>query len=105
MNAQIEQFENLLTKGNDSALLRFSLGNAYFNEENYQLATEHLQEAVKFDAKFTAAWKLLGKSLVKLEKHSEAIQAYKQGIHVAEEKGDMQALKEMQIFLKRLENN
>lgn len=104
MNSQIEQFEKLLEQGNDSALLRFSLSNAHFNEENYQLASEHLQEAVNFDPDFTAAWKLLGKTLVKLEKISEAIQVYEKGIQVAEKKGDMQALKEMQVFLKRIKS-
>ena len=39
-----------------------------------------------------------------MENHdtAAAINAYQQGIQVAEQKGDKQAAKEMQVFLKRL---
>ena len=46
--------EALLTKGNDSALLRFSLGDAYLRKGNPEKAVEHLAIAVELDAGYSA---------------------------------------------------
>jgi len=53
--------------------------------------------------KYSAAWKLLGKALAESGDQAAAIEAFDQGIAVAEEKGDKQAAKEMQVFRRRAE--
>lgn len=98
----IDNMEAMLAQGQDNALLRFSLGQAYFKEKNYAKAIEHLQQAVTHDPAYSAAWKIYGKALVENHDTAAAINAYQQGIQVAEQKGDKQAAKEMQVFLKRL---
>jgi Tfp pilus assembly protein PilF len=100
--SKIETFESMLAKGQDSAMLRFSLGNAYFEAGDHKKAVEHLRSAVAQDPKYSAAWKMLGKAVEQTGDSNEAISVFKQGIAVAEEKGDMQAVKEMNVFLKRL---
>jgi len=50
---------------------------------------------------YTAAWKGYGKALVESQQLDKAIEVYSQGIVIAEKKRDLQALKEMQVFLKR----
>ena len=92
----------MLEQGQDSALLRFSLGNAYLNSKDYKQAIEHLAQALKHDSDYSAAWKLYGKALTSNGDNEEAINVYQQGIKIAEDKGDIQAAKEMRIFLKRL---
>ena len=62
----------------------------------------HLRKALAHDPKYSAAWKRLGKALTDTGRTDEAIAAYEQGIRAAEEKGDVQAAKEMRVFLKRL---
>ena len=99
----IENFEAMLRAGKDSAVLRFSLGNAYLEQGDSQAAIQHLRSAVAHDANYSAAWKLLGKALTASGELDEALKVYRQGIHVAEAKGDIQAAKEMRVFLKRLE--
>ncbi len=99
----IANLEAMLGKGPDNALLRFSLGNAYLNEKDYDSAVTHLAHAIKHDPQYSAAWKLYGKALSGAGKNIEAISAFKLGIKTAEEKGDIQAAKEMKVFLKRLE--
>lgn len=94
--------EQSLARGQDNPLLRFSLGNLYLKQKDYQAAAKHLQAAVKLQPDYTAAWKALGKALAGAEDHTAAIQAYQQGIKVAQEQGDKQAEKEMQVFLRRL---
>ena len=92
----------MLEQGQDNALIRFSLGNAYFNAKDYEQAVEHLSQALKHDPDYSAAWKLYGKALAAAGRDNEAIIAYQQGIQIAEKKGDIQAAKEMKVFLKRL---
>jgi len=98
----IDALKKMLAQGQDSLILRFGLGQALLNEKQFTEAITHLQKAVEFDAEYSAAWKLLGKALVENQQHNEAIAAYEQGIKVAESKGDIQAAKEMKVFLKRL---
>ena len=98
----INNLLSMLDQGQDSALLRFSLGNAYLNSKDYKQAIEHLAQALKHDSDYSAAWKLYGKALTSNGDNEEAINVYQQGIKIAEDKGDIQAAKEMRIFLKRL---
>ena len=98
----IANLETMLARGQDSALLRYSLGGEYLKLNQPNKAAEHLRQAVAKDPKYSAAWKLLGKAFADAGQKDEAIKAYEDGIKVAEEKGDKQAVKEMTIFLRRL---
>jgi len=100
--AVVDNLEALLAKGTDNALLRFGLANEYLKLGRYEQAIGHLRKAIAHDPKYSAAWKRLGKALTDTGRAEEAIAAYEQGIRAAEEKGDIQAAKEMQVFLKRL---
>lgn len=97
-----EALEKMLAAGKDSAMLRFSLGMACAKEDDHATAVEHLRRAVEMDASLSAAWKQLGKSLLASGDGEEAGPAWQRGIAVAEENGDKQAVKEMQVFLRRL---
>ncbi len=99
----ISTFLSMLDKGNDNALVRYSLGNAYFGEKNYQLAAEHLQKAVEHDSNYSAAWKILGRSFFELKQFEKALEIYNRGIEVASAQGDKQAEKEMLVFQRRCE--
>ncbi len=99
----IDNFEAMLAQGRDNALLRFSLGNEYLKQGDASRAAEHLRRAVEHDTQYSAAWKLLGKALTDSAAWSEALAAYRQGIAVAEARGDKQAAKEMGVFARRIE--
>lgn len=101
--AVIQNLEKMLAAGKESALLRFSLGNEYLKESRGAEAATHLQRAVELDPLYSAAWKLLGKALLAAERKADALAAYRQGIVVAETRGDKQAAKEMTVFAKRIE--
>lgn len=98
----IAKLRGLLAGGKDGALLRYSLGSEYLKVGDFDEAASHLQKAVAFDPRYSAAWKLLGKALASAGHKSEATAAYENGIRVAEERGDIQAAKEMRVFLRRL---
>ncbi len=98
------RLEGMLANGRDDALLRFSLGNACLKEGDAAAAVEHLRAAVRRQPDYSAAWKLLGRALAEAGRSGEAITTYRQGIETAERRGDLQAAKEMRVFLRRLEN-
>lgn len=101
----ITNLTNMLEAGQDTLLLRFGLGQAYLKQDQPQAAIEHLQKALEFDPEYSAAWKLLGKAFAEYGQRDEAIQTYNKGITVAEKKGDLQAAREMRVFLKRLQKD
>lgn len=101
----IENFEAMLARGQDSALLRYGLGNEYLKAGTNDRAVEHLAEAVRQDPGYSAAWKLYGKALTAANRHQEALAAFDRGIETAEAKGDIQAAKEMRVFRKRVVGN
>jgi Flp pilus assembly protein TadD len=98
----IASLEKLLATGKDGALLRFGLGSAYLNAGDATRAVEHLDRAVALDPAYSAAWKLLGRALTTAGRPADALAAYREGIHAAEKRGDKQAMKEMQVFARRL---
>lgn len=98
----IANLEKMLSAGRDDALLRFSLGEALLREGRSREAVAHLQRAVTHDPDYSAAWKILGRALTATNAVDEAEQAYERGIAAAQRRGDVQAAKEMRVFLKRL---
>ena len=96
------RLQKLLDGGKDNALLRFGLGFEYLRAGDAVAAIAHLRQAVVFDPTYSAAWKMLGKALVETGRDQEALSAYRDGIATAEKKGDKQAMKEMQVFARRL---
>ena len=98
-----ERLESLLAAGADNARLRYGLAAAYRTEGKLELALEHAKLAVAADGDYSAAWRLLGQLQANLGKSSEAKETFRRGIGVAERQGDRQLVKEMSVFLKRLE--
>ena len=97
------KLEAMLASGEDNALLRFTLGNVLFQQKKYAEAEPHLARAVELDPNYSAAWKIYGRTLGAAGKTPAAVAALTQGIEIASERGDVQAAKEMTVFLRRLE--
>ena len=99
----LDNLLKMLAAGRDNALLRYSLGNEYLKAGDHVQAAEHLRAALAHDSGYSAAWKLLGKALEAAGSRAEALEAYRNGMAVADKKGDKQAAKEMAVFARRLE--
>jgi len=100
--AAIAALERLLDAGKDGALLRCGLGSEYFKAGDAAAAVIHLSRCVEIDPGYSAAWKLLGKALAAMQRNDEALAAWREGIAAAQRKGDKQAMREMQVFVRRL---
>lgn len=101
----IESFESMLSKGQDNALLRYGLGNAYLQQHDFPNALIHLAQCVALNPKYSAGWKAYGNALSSAQQFAKAVEIYTQGIAIAEENKDKQAVKEMQVFLKRAQKH
>ncbi len=99
----LSRLEGMLAAGHDSALLRFSLGTEYLRADDARQAQAHLEQAVAQKPEYSAAWKLLGKASVAGGDPEKAMRVFTRGIEIAEQQGDIQAAKEMRVFLKRLQ--
>jgi len=100
---QIDTFEAMLARGQDSEMLRFTLGNAYWKDEQLDKACEHLRQAVAIKPEYSAAWKVLGRVLFAAGKLEEARDAFQSGMDVAERNGDKQTIKEITVFMRRVD--
>jgi len=98
----IEALETMIERGQDSAMLRLTLGNAYRQREDWEQAETHLRQALTLKSDYSAAWKALAKCLEARGRRDEAIQAYESGLEAARTNGDMQLVREMEVFLRRL---
>lgn len=86
----------------DDALLRLMLGKEYLEARDAAAALPHLEKAVTADPKYTAAYRYLGTAFDALGRDGEAADAWERGIAAADETGDIQAGKEMKVFIDRL---
>jgi Flp pilus assembly protein TadD len=98
----IPKLESLLAAGTDTALLRFTLGSAHVRHKQFAQAVPHLARAVELDPEYSAAWKLYARSLMESGELEPAVRILEQGLEVARRRGDMQAVREMQVWQRRL---
>ncbi|HLF30680.1 MAG TPA: tetratricopeptide repeat protein [Xanthomonadales bacterium] len=93
----------MISSGRDSAMLRLTLARLLARQGKLPEAIQHLESAVAQDPAYTAAWKELGRLFEDAGNPASARAAWQRGVAVAQARGDKQAGKEMNVFLKRLE--
>jgi len=101
--SRLEQFRQIVEMDPDDYFSHFGYAGALFEAGHYPEAVREYREAIRLKPDYSAAIRDLGKALEKVGAYDEAIQVYRQGIPIAERNGDLQTLKEMQVFLRRLE--
>lgn len=94
--------ELMLERGQDSPLLRYALGQECLKAGELVAAIDHLRQAVDQNPRYSAAWKALGEAHIRAGSPDRAAEVYERGIAAAREAGDVQAAKEMTVFLRRL---
>jgi tetratricopeptide (TPR) repeat protein len=101
----LDTLRKMIADGKDSAMLRLTLARLLAQNQEWPEAIEHLESAVRLDPGYTAAWKELGRASLAAGRPDAALTAWQRGIEVAEAKGDKQAGKEMNVFLRRLQKS
>ncbi len=105
LNERIERLEALLTTETDDPLTHFMLGREYMEAERFADGACVLRRCVELNPHYTAAYRFLGDCHRKAGNDAQAREAYETGIAVAQETGDLQAGKEMEVFLGRLKKS
>jgi tetratricopeptide (TPR) repeat protein len=101
----IQELENMRRAGVDSAIFYFSLGLEYAREKQWDNAIEALKTALKKDPGYSAAWKNLGRCYLAAGDYTQGSQVFREGIAIAELRGDWQIAREMRLLLKALKHS
>ena len=102
MSPLIQRLEKMLEAGTDNLLLRFGLGKAYAEMQQYDQAISHLEHAVVFDAMHSSSWFWLGRAQYEDGRLDEAEKTLDKAVEVATQKGDSQTVKMAEVFLRRV---
>lgn len=105
MSEKVAQFKEVADLFPDDPVARFGLAQAYLEAGQAEHAVGEFKETLRLKPDYTAAHRGLGRALEKAGRTEEAVAAYRTGIAVALQTGDLQTKKEMEVFLKRLEKH
>ena len=101
--SRAEMFRRLLEKDPNNPMILYSLGNELFKDQKYSEAREYLSQAIRNKPDYSVAYRTLGRTLVELYDNAEARRVFAQGREVAQRNGDLQTVKEIDVFIRRLE--
>lgn len=96
-------FRKLLRRDPDNPMVLYSLGTELFKEKRYSEAREYLARAVENKPDYSVAYRMLGRAHYELGEDAEARRVFAKGRGVAERNGDLQTVKEIDVFLRRLD--
>ena len=104
MNAsRTEMFRKLLERDPNNPMVLYSLGNELFKEGEHPEARDHLRRAVENKPDYSVAYRMLGRAHYELGEDAEAREVFERGREVATENGDLQTVKEIDVFRRRLD--
>ena len=99
----MDMFRKLLERDPTNPMVLYSLGNELFKEGRYEEARDHLQRAIANKPDYSVAYRMLGRAHFELQENTEARSIFLEGKEVAQENGDLQTVKEIDVFLRRLQ--
>ncbi|CAN5694300.1 tetratricopeptide repeat protein [soil metagenome] len=102
MDSRVDMFSKLLERDPENPMVLYSLGSELFKEERYTEARDRLREAVENKPDYSVAYRTLGRALYELEEDDEALRVFEEGRNIAQRNGDLQTVKEIDVFTKRL---
>jgi predicted Zn-dependent protease len=100
---RIAEFKEVAEMMPDDPVVRFGLAGAYLDAGQAEAAAVEYAEAIRLKPDYSAAHRGLGRALERAGRMAEAKAAYARGLEVAARSGDLQTKKEIEVFLRRLE--
>ncbi len=86
----------------DDAMISYGLASEYVKAERWNEAAEALRNVLRVNKDYTAAYQMLGTSLLNLGAREEAEQTWAEGVRVAERTGAWKAKQHMEGLLMQL---
>ena len=100
-DARLAAFRSMVEKDPGSIMGHYLLGTELIKTGRFSEAAEALRTCVGLKEDYSAAWRDLGKALHAAGRLDEARAAWTRGIEVATKRGDLQTIREMEVFLRR----
>lgn len=94
-----EMFRQVLEIDAEDTLANFGLGNLSVERGDFDQAIKHLEEVIRADAKYSAAYLPLGQAYLGAKRKDDALKIWKEGIAIAAAKGDLMPANQMQALL------
>ena len=101
--SRTEMFRKLLERDPENPMVLYSLGTELFKAGDYGEARDLLRRAVDNKPDYSVAYRTLGRAHFELGENAEARRVFEEGRMVAEGNGDLQTVKEIDVFMRRLE--
>src|SRR5262249_29190279 len=99
---RIAQFRKMANDDPENELGHFSLGKALMDAEQFSEAVDPFERTLALNPHFSKAYQLLGACYIKLGQKDQAIKALREGLSVADERGDNVPRDEMSKILQEL---
>lgn len=99
---KIERLQALVQTDESDALTHFLLGRELMEVGRFAEAASALEKTIQLNPEYTAAYRFLGDAHRQAGNMARAREIYEVGIGVSEATGDLQAGKEMKVYLKKL---
>ena len=99
---RIAAFKEVAEEMPDDPEVRFGLAGAYLAAEQAENAVVEYRETIRLKPDYSAAYRGLGRALERAGQIAEARAVFAQGLEVAARNGDLQTVKEIEVFLGRL---
>lgn len=99
MMSRIEVFREMAQQQPDDAMIWYGLASEYTKLERWSEGAEALARVVTLNPDYTAAFQMLGTTLMKLGKPVEARRAWTEGIEAANRTGAWKARQHMEGLL------
>ena len=100
---RIAEFKEVAELMPDDPVVRFGLAGAYLDAGQPENAVDEYRETIRLKPDYSAAHRGLGRALERAGRSAEAMAAYRLGLEVATRNGDLQTVKEIDVFLRRLQ--
>jgi predicted Zn-dependent protease len=100
---RIAEFKEVAELMPEDPVVRFGLAGAYLDDGQADKAIVEYEETIRLKPDYSAAHRGLGRAFEKAGRRADAVAAYRKGLEVAAQTGDLQTKKEIEVFLRRLE--
>ena len=100
---RIAEFKEVAEIMPDDPVVRFGLAGAYLDAGQADSAVLEYEETIRLKPDYSAAHRGLGRALERAGRTEAARAAYRKGLEVATQTGDLQTKKEIEVFLRRLD--
>jgi predicted Zn-dependent protease len=100
---RIAEFKEVAELMPEDPVVRFGLAGAYLDAGAADNAILEYEETIRLKPDYSAAHRGLGRALERAGRRADALAAYRKGLEVAGQTGDLQTKKEIEVFVRRLE--